>query len=99
MASLLVTHGTTNELFVSGHTALVVYGSIVLGRWGGPAWAIVGILIVLPEMTTVIVLRTHYTMDVFAGAVTAISAAVIAAWIAPTCNHLFVQLGQRIGLS
>jgi hypothetical protein len=53
----------------------------------------------LPEMTTVIVLRAHYTMDVFADAVTAFSAAVIAAWIATTCNHLLAQLGQRIGLS
>jgi hypothetical protein len=97
--SLLVTYGTTNDLFFSGHTALAVYGSIVLGQWGGPEWAIVGVLIALFEMTTVIVLRAHYTMDVFAGAVTAFSAAVIAAWIAPTCDHWLVQLGQRIGLS
>jgi hypothetical protein len=71
----------------------------VLGQWGGPAWAIVGVLVALFEMTTVIVLRAHYTMDVFAGAVTAFSAAAIAAWIAPTSDHWLLQLGQRIGLS
>jgi hypothetical protein len=38
-------------------------------------------------------------MDVFADAVTAFSAAVIAAWMAPTYGHSLVQLGQRIGLS
>ena len=97
--SLLVTYGTTNDLFFSGHTALAVYGSIVLGQWGGPAWAVVGVLIALFEMATVIVLRAHYTMDVFAGAVTAFAAAVIAARIAPACDHWLFALGQRIGLS
>jgi hypothetical protein len=37
--SLLVTYGTSNDLFFSGHTALAVYGSIELAWWGGPAWA------------------------------------------------------------
>lgn len=96
--SLLVTYGTANDLFFSGHTALAVYGSIVLGQWGGPAWAAAGVLIALFEMAAVIVLRAHYTMDVFAGAVTAFAAAVSAAWIAPACDHWLVALGQRIGL-
>ena len=59
VASLLVTYGTTNNLHFSGHTALAVYGSIVLGQRGAPAWAIGGVLIALFEMTTVIVLRAH----------------------------------------
>jgi membrane-associated phospholipid phosphatase len=96
--SLLVTYGTSNDLFFSGHTALAVYGAIVLGQWGGPGWAVVGVLIALFEMAAVIVLRAHYTMDVFAGAVTAFAAAVIAAWIAPACDLWLVELGRRIGL-
>lgn len=96
--SLLVTYGTANDLFFSGHTSLAVYGSIELARWGGPGWALVGVLIVLFEIGTVLVLRAHYTMDVFAGAVTAFAAAVVAAWIAPTCDHWLFELGQRIGL-
>jgi hypothetical protein len=96
--SLLVTYGTANDLFFSGHTALAVYGSIELGLWGGPAWAVVGVLIIAFEMTAVLVLRAHYTMDVFAGAVTAFFAAVIATWIAPACDHWLVELGRRIGL-
>lgn len=97
--SLLVTYGTANDLFFSGHTALAVYGSIELGLWGGPAWAVVGALIVAFEMTAVLVLRAHYTMDVFAGAVTAFAAAVVAAWIAPACDHWLVEIGRQIGLS
>ena len=96
--SLLVTYGTANDLFFSGHTALVVYGSIELGMWGGTAWAVVGILIALFEMTTVLVLRAHYTMDVFAGAVTAFAAFVVANRIAPACDQWLVEVGRLLGL-
>lgn len=97
--SLLVTYGTANDLFFSGHTALAVYGSMELGRWGGPAWAAVGAFLAIFEMFAVLVLRAHYTLDVFAGAVTAFAVAVIAGWIAPTCDEWLVQFGQLVGLS
>jgi hypothetical protein len=91
--TLLVTYGVANDLFFSGHTALAVYGSIELARWGGPAWAAVGVALVLFETATVIVLRAHYTMDVFTGAVTAFAAAVVADWCAPACDAALVRLG------
>src|SRR5207245_5411698 len=94
--SLLVTYGVANDLFFSGHTAMAVYGAIELGRWGGPTWAAVGVLVALFETTTVIVLRAHYTMDVFAGAVTAFAAAVVAEWCAPACDAALVRLGAAI---
>jgi membrane-associated phospholipid phosphatase len=96
--SLLVTYGVSNDLFFSGHTALAVFGCIELGLWGGPIWGAVGVLIAVFEVTTVLVLRAHYTLDVFAGAVTAFAAAVVATWIAPACDQWLVELGQRIGL-
>ena len=96
--TLLVTYGTANDLFFSGHTALAVYGSIELANWGGPGWALVGVGIGLFEVVTVIVLRAHYTLDVFAGAVTAFAAAVVATWIAPSCDRWLVELGSLIGL-
>jgi hypothetical protein len=70
--SLLVTYGTTSDLFFSGHTAIAVYGALELAHWGGTPFAILGAAIVLVEAATVLVLRAHYTMDVFAGAVTAL---------------------------
>ena len=92
--SLLVTYGVANDLFFSGHTALAVYGAIELGRWGGPAWAVAGGLLALFETATVLVLRAHYTMDVFTGAVTAFAAAVAADYLAPSCDAWLVALGS-----
>jgi hypothetical protein len=96
--SLLVTYGTANDLFFSGHVAMAVYGAIELARWGGPAWVIVGALIALFEVAAVLVLRAHYTMDVFTGAVTAFAAAIVAAWIAPACDRRLVEFGRLLGL-
>lgn len=78
--SLLVTYGVANDLFFSGHTAMAVFGAIELGRLGGPTWAAIGVAIGVFEIATVIVLRAHYTMDVYAGAVTAL----VAVWAS---NH------------
>jgi membrane-associated phospholipid phosphatase len=94
--SLLVTYGVSNDLFFSGHTALAVYGAIELGRWGGPAWAAVGAALAAFECATVIVLRAHYTLDVFTGAVTAFAAAVVADRLAPDCDAALVRLGAAI---
>jgi hypothetical protein len=70
--ALLVTYGTSNDLFFSGHTAIAVYGAATLATNFGLAGIVLGILIVLFEIGAVLVLRAHYTMDVFAGAVTAL---------------------------
>ncbi|HEY4596570.1 MAG TPA: phosphatase PAP2-related protein, partial [Thermoanaerobaculia bacterium] len=70
--SLLVTYGTATDLFFSGHTAIAVYGCLELAHWGGPAAAVAGIAIAAIEVSAVLVLRAHYTMDVFAGVVTAL---------------------------
>jgi len=81
--SLLVTYGTASDLFFSGHTAVAVYGSLELAHWGGPAFAVVGAFVVAIEATTVLVLRAHYTMDVFAGAVAALWVWTVASVLAP----------------
>jgi membrane-associated phospholipid phosphatase len=94
--SLLVTYGVSNDLFFSGHTALAVYGAIELGQWGGPVWAIVGAALALFEIVAVIVLRAHYTLDVFTGAVTAFAVAVVAERLAPACDAALIKLGTII---
>jgi len=90
--SLLVTYGTSNDLFFSGHTAIAVYGSLELAHLGGPVAAAVGVAIVLLEAATVLVLRAHYTMDVFTGAVTALWVWTVAAMLAPGVDAWFSTL-------
>ncbi len=70
--SLLVTYGTATDLFFSGHTALAVYGGTELARLGGTGWKAAGVFVAIFEATVVLILRAHYTMDVYAGAVTAL---------------------------
>jgi hypothetical protein len=80
--SLLVTYGVANDLFFSGHTAIAVLGAIELYRLRPrPLVLVASISIVLFEATTVLVLRAHYTMDVFTGAVAAIVASNIAGYL------------------
>jgi hypothetical protein len=94
--SLLVTYGTSNDLFFSGHTAIAVYGSLELahagGIWGVGVATTVGIAIVLVEAAAVIVLRAHYTMDVFAGAVTALWVWTVANALAPGVDRWLAGL-------
>ncbi|MGB1707768.1 MAG: phosphatase PAP2-related protein [Rubripirellula sp.] len=94
--SLLVTYGVTTDFFFSGHTGLAVLGAVELARVGGRRWVILGVSIVVFEVMTVLVLRAHYTMDVFAGAVAARYATLLASRIAPSCDNLMRRLvGQE----
>jgi len=70
--SLFVTYGVTNDLFFSGHTALAVYGCLTLGSLGIPWLTLAALLIGIYEIFAVLALRAHWTMDVYAGAVTAV---------------------------
>ena len=70
--AILVTYGTANDLFFSGHTAIAVYGAATLAGHWGPWGLAVGLAIAFFEAATVLVLRAHYTMDVFTGIVCAL---------------------------
>src|SRR3954470_12790363 len=70
--AILVTYGTANDLFFSGHTAIAIYGAATLAGHWGPWGLAVGILIAVFEAVTVLILRAHYTMDVFTGIVCAL---------------------------
>jgi hypothetical protein len=84
--AILVTYGTSNDLFFSGHTAIAVYGAAVLATAFGPVGVLLGALIAIFEVSAVLVLRAHYTMDVFAGAVTALYVHRLAIDWAPTID-------------
>ena len=81
--ALLVTYDTSSDLFFSGHTAIAVYGAIELIRLGDPIWVAAGLFVATLEVFAVLILRAHYTMDVFAAIVTALWVAGIAEIIAP----------------
>jgi PAP2 superfamily C-terminal len=78
-----VTYDVATDFFFSGHTALAVLGAVELTRIMGRRWLWVGLLIVLFEASTVLLVRAHYTMDVFTGAVAARYATILAQRWAP----------------
>jgi len=76
--SLLVTYGVSNDYSFSGHTAIAVLGLTEIARVGRRWLTALGMLIVLFEIAVVLILRAHYTMDVFTGIVTGLYAAHLA---------------------
>jgi hypothetical protein len=84
--TILVTYGTCNDLFFSGHTAIAVYGAVTLGAHLGWLGIVLGAAIILFEVATVLVLRAHYTMDVFTGAITALYVYHLSMVWAPVVN-------------
>lgn len=76
--SLLVTYGVAHDYFFSGHTAIAVVGAGELARLGKRWLTAAAIVVVAFEAATVLVLRAHYTMDVFTGLVTGLLAMYLA---------------------
>jgi hypothetical protein len=81
--AVLVTYGTANDLFFSGHTAIAIYGAVTLASHWGPWGLGLGLTIAVFEAVTVLVLRAHYTMDVFTGIVCALWVYSLGGTIAP----------------
>jgi len=92
--TVLVTYGTSNDLFFSGHTALAVYGALCLASVMGPAGIAVGIVIAFFEISVVLVLRAHYTMDVFTGAITALYVHHLSTSLAPGLDRWLAHLAS-----
>src|SRR6266478_7340006 len=79
--SLLVTYGVANDFFFSGHTAIAVFGAIELARLRRSWLTVLAVCVVIFEIAAVLVLRAHYTMDVFAGIFAAL-------WVAHVCERI-----------
>jgi hypothetical protein len=73
--SVLVTYGVGNDYFFSGHTAMAVFGAMELIRIGQRWLSALALLVIVFEIAAVLVLRAHYTMDVFTGLVAALMVA------------------------
>jgi len=76
--SLLVTYSVSNDYFFSGHTAIAVLGATEISRLRKGWLTALGIVIAIFEIATVLVLRAHYTMDVFTGVIAGLYAAYLA---------------------
>src|SRR6266478_3303922 len=79
--SLLVTYGVANDFFFSGHTAIAVFGATELARFRQKWLTVLAVCVVIFEIAAVLVLRAHYTMDVFAGIFAAL-------WVAHVCERI-----------
>jgi hypothetical protein len=86
--SLLVTYHVANDFFFSGHTAIAVFGALELSRLHKKWLTTAAVLIALFEVATVLILRAHYTMDVFTGIVAALSVAHFSERISPRLDKL-----------
>jgi PAP2 superfamily C-terminal len=87
--SLLVTYNVANDFFFSGHTAIAVFAAIELARLRKTWLTIAAVLAVLFEIGAVIVLRAHYTMDIFTGLLAALWVAQMSARVAPEIDRIF----------
>ena len=79
--SLLATYGVADDYFFSGHTAIAVFAATQLARFRRRWVTELAVVVVLFEIATVLVLRAHYTMDVFTGIITAL-------WVAAVCDRI-----------
>ena len=97
--SLLVTYSVSNDYFFSGHTAIAVLATTEIARLRKPWLTALGILVAIFEIATVLVLRAHYTMDVFTGIVTGLYAACVAGWISRSHRGLTTEnIPDRCGV-
>ena len=90
LPSLLVTYHVANDFFFSGHTAIAVFGALELSRLRRNWLTVLAVLIVIFEVATVLVLRAHYTMDVFTGIVAGLWVASFSERVSPRIDQLIV---------
>jgi len=87
--SLFVTYNVGNDYFFSGHTAIAVFGAIELARLRKSWLTAIAIVVVLFEIAAVLILRAHYAMDVFAGAMAGL-------WVAAFCDAVSPRLERLL---
>src|SRR6266446_10834079 len=88
--SLLVTYHVANDFFFSGHTAIAVFGALELARYHHKWLTFAAVLLVFFEVATVLILRAHYTFDVFTGIIAAL-------WVAHISERLSPRLDRLLG--
>jgi len=87
--SALVTYSVGTDFFFSGHTAIAVFGAIEVSRLRKRWLTALAIVVVFFEVAAVLILRAHYTMDVFTGLLAALC-------VAQLCRPLASRLDARL---
>ncbi|HTT21499.1 MAG TPA: phosphatase PAP2-related protein [Candidatus Sulfotelmatobacter sp.] len=87
--SALVTYSVASDFFFSGHTSIAVFGATEIARLRKPWLTAAAIFVVVFEMAAVIVLRAHYTMDVFTGLIAAL-------WVAAIVERLSIPVDRLL---
>ena len=85
--TLLVTYSVANDYYFSGHTSIAVFAATELARLGRRWLTTLGVVLAIFEVTTVLVLRAHYTMDVFTGTIVALYVAHLVERISPPIDR------------
>ncbi len=67
-----------------GHTGITVIAAVELFQVNSRIGKLLSVLLVLLEISAIIVLRAQYTLDIFAGAIMALLASVVADWTVNT---------------
>jgi PAP2 superfamily C-terminal len=93
--SLFVTYSVGNDYFFSGHTAIAVFGAMELARLRRGWLTVVAFAVVVLEIAAVLILRAHYTMDVFTGAVAALWVAALCESISPRVDRWLSEANRK----
>jgi hypothetical protein len=91
--SLFVTYNVANDYFFSGHTGIAVLGAMEMARLRRPGLTALAVIVVVFEIATVLILRAHYTMDVFTGIVAALWVAQASEWLARRLDSPAAETG------
>jgi hypothetical protein len=89
--SLLVTYSVSNDFFFSAHTAIAVFAATEIARFRRRWLTLLAVAVVVFEAAAVLVLRAHYTMDVFTAIIAALYAAYLADRISPSLDRALVK--------
>jgi len=85
--SLFVTYGVSNDFFFSAHTSIAVFAATEIARLGRRWLTVLAVAAVVFEAAAVLVLRAHYTMDVFTAIIAALYVAHLAERISPPLDR------------
>lgn len=95
--TLLVTYNTNNDFFFSGHTAIAVVAGIELVKWARKCervriWKFslaFALCTITFEALSVLLLRSHWTMDVLTAIIAAVYSTIISNQVSHTVDNAF----------